>query len=387
MVSVGGCADSASSPAQPETSSGDKAAQSDAENLTTQPPAKVQDDAVGGTSRRDDASVSTTGSQKSKSQGETVAKDDPAIEEPASPTEDDATVDKQAVLSSLEQLSSEARIERLSAIEALDELGPGIFPCVVEALRSGTQAQKRGAATYLIGRVSPGDNETAAALADALGANDQVLRRSALQAVERLPDESLRQTLPALLVLVQNEDEAEAYRSRAVRAISKLGAGDAESVKVLVSLAGEGHDLNLRRSAFFALTKVAPAEVAEKFFLRELAHGTPADLRRLAAKWLGRVAVSEDALMGLVDAFDDPEKVVRMEAVDSLVIIGKPAVAALIRGLDANDVQVRQHSALTLGKLGPLAADAIPALEEHLDDPDLTVRRLASAALRIIRGR
>ena len=288
------------------------------------------------------------------------------------------------VMPLLVQLSSDAPIERRAASEALDALGVQAIPHVSHALQNGSSAEKLGAATYLVGRVSPRDAAAVGGLIAALGAQDDALRHAALQAVERLPNEPLRRALPALVTLAQNRSEEEAYRSRAVRAIGKLDAEGQEASGALIVLAGEDRDLNLRRSIFFTLTKIASPQDAEAFFARELAGDAPEDLRRLAAKWLGRVAVSKESLAALIHAFADSEKSVRLEAVAAVVEIGKPAVPALIEGLDASDDQIRRHAALTLAKLGPLAADAIPALEQHLDDPDEQVRELVAVALKIV---
>ena len=82
--------------------------------------------------------------------------------------------------------------------------------------------------------------------------------------------------------------------------------------------------------------------------------------------------------------FTDADKEVRGAASDALITIGKPAVPALCTGLESSEVQIRQYAALTLGKMGPLAADAVDALRKCREDPDETVRKLAEAALRLI---
>ncbi len=150
----------------------------------------------------------------------------------------------------------------------------------------------------------------------------------------------------------------------------------------LIALAREGDDLNLRRASYFAIMKVAPATVAEDFFQDQLKSDAPADMRRLAAKWLGTVARNDQSLQCLIDALGDADESVRLEAVDALVAIGKPSVPVLIKSLDSTKVDVRRHSVLTLGKMGVFATEAIPALQARLADPDQQVRDLAAAALK-----
>jgi len=286
----------------------------------------------------------------------------------------------------LTQMSSEASIERRAAADALDELGPEAMPSVVKALEGGTELEKRGAALYLIGRVSPAHGDAAAALIGALASTDEVVRHAALQAVERLTTEQVQRALPALAALVANGDETAAYRSRAARAIAKLEGLGGPAVPDLMRVARDDTDLGVRLAVFFTLSKVAPPEEAERFFLEELSGNRQAELRRVAAKWLTRVAVSEKSLQGLTAALGDVEKAVRLEATDSLVAIGRPAVPSLIKALESPDVAVRRHAVVTLGKLGPLAADAVPKLKRLADDPDQEVRALAASALGLIRA-
>ncbi len=155
----------------------------------------------------------------------------------------------------------------------------------------------------------------------------------------------------------------------------------------LVELAQSGDELNLRRASYFAIVKVAPPQVAEAFFQKQLKSNAPADLRRLAAKWLGTVAQDEEALTSLIGAFDDADESVRLEAVNALVAIGRPSVPALIKALDSSNVTVRRHAVLTLGKLGVFASQAVPALNARLTDSDPQVRQLAAEALKLIQMR
>ncbi len=285
----------------------------------------------------------------------------------------------------LDQMASEAEVERRAASDALSEQGEAAVPYLVWGLREGTQRQKCGAATYLIGRVGPRDEPVVRALIDALTHADVPVQRLALQAVERLSQEQLREALPALDVVAREPELGEAYRSRAVRAIAKLGPDGAPALETLETLAQEGDDLNVRRACYFAITKVAPATAAEAFFQKQLTSDIPADLRRLSAKWLGTVTRSEASLEGLVKALGDPDESVRLEAGDALVAIGKPAVKPLIEALDSADVVVRRHAVLTLGKMGYFANQAIGPLEARLNDADPQVRELAAAALQLIK--
>jgi HEAT repeat protein len=288
----------------------------------------------------------------------------------------------------LVQMSSEASIERRAGTEGLDEMGSSVAdPYLTAALESGTEAEKRGAAAYLISRVALQDDAMVAALIGALSSTDDVLRHNAFQAIEKVSREQLGRALPALIELVKNAQEDKAYRVRAVRAIAKLGEGSRSAVPNLLQLAADDATPDLQRAAYDAIAKVATAEEAESFFVEVLKSNPSMDLRRLAAKRLALAAISPQSLTGLVAAFKDPEADVRNEAVNSLLAIGRPALPQLIQGLQDPDVQVRRRAAMTLGKLNNVAVDAVPALQERLQDSDPQVRGLAEASLRLIQGK
>lgn len=289
-----------------------------------------------------------------------------------------------AIFVLLTGMGGEASVERRAASNELDELGEKGIRYVVLGLSEGSNQQKVGAATYLIGRVSPRDSAAAEALIKALSADDAALRHAALQAVEKLAKEQLRAAVQALVAYAQNPTEAETYRSRAIRAITKLEQLGRPATKSLIELAGNSESMVVRRACLFAIAKVASREVAEDFYQTQLQSAESADLRRLAAKWLAGVAGAEESLELLTNALSDSDESVRLEAVDSLVEIGKPALPWLIKALESGDVRTRRHAALAVGKLGLLANEAVPALRARLKDPDQQVRELAGAALKAL---
>ncbi len=287
-----------------------------------------------------------------------------------------------SVLTLLDQMGSEATMERRAASEALDALGEAGMPAIVRGLREGNQQQRRGAAVYLIGRVSPRDADSLPALTKALADQDTTLRHAALQAIEKTAPAQLAQALPALITFARNTTEAEAYRSRAIRAIGKLGQQGSSATAELIELARKDPSTSVRRACFFTIYQVAPRQEAEQFFQEQLKDDSTADQRRLAAKWLARVTTTDRSLACLIDALHDEDKAVRLQAVDSLVAIGKPALPVLVKALDSPNVVTRRHATLAIGKLGVLAATAVPALTARLKDPDSQVRELAKAALK-----
>lgn len=287
----------------------------------------------------------------------------------------------------LVQMASDASIERQAAAESLDEMGATATQYITAALGTGTDAEKRGAAAYLIGRVSLQDDATLEVLIGALGAPDDVLRHNALQAIEKLSDKQLRRALTALAEFAKNAKEETAYRVRAVRAMAKLGAAGREKAPDLFQMARDEATPELQRSAIDAIGKVAAPEEAEAFFLELLKNSPQKDIRRLAATRLIQAVQSPQAVVGLIAAFSDAEAEVRNATINALVAIGRPAVPELIKALDDPNVQVRRRAVLTLGKLNTLAVAAVPDLQKKLQDADPEVRGLAAASLKIIQGR
>ena len=77
----------------------------------------------------------------------------------------------------------------------------------------------------------------------------------------------------------------------------------------------------------------------------------------------------------------DPESRIANRAVESLIIIGKPAIEGLSKKFHDADVYVRISAVGALGQMGPQAPEAIPDLTLLLKDPHPLVREEAIFAL------
>jgi len=74
------------------------------------------------------------------------------------------------------------------------------------------------------------------------------------------------------------------------------------------------------------------------------------------------------------------------EGCKMLANAGKSAVPFLIEAIGEDDVRLRVRGARILGRMGPDAASALPALRKLLDDPDDEARREAARAIARIGG-
>jgi HEAT repeat protein len=118
------------------------------------------------------------------------------------------------------------------------------------------------------------------------------------------------------------------------------------------------------------------------------------EVRRGAALTLEYFVFDPEAAMtALITALNDPDPNVRKNAavsLDSIALcledkeVAKPFVPKLIAKLDSNDKTMTLYIVWTLGKLGPLARDAVPKLTKMLQDKDL--RWAATEALKEIGG-
>lgn len=89
--------------------------------------------------------------------------------------------------------------------------------------------------------------------------------------------------------------------------------------------------------------------------------------------------------VSLIERMGYEDTDVRYAAYDELIAMGKDAVPILVEeGLKHENPAIRNASASTLGKIGPDAADAVPALIEALDDEYSQVKWTAVKSIGMI---
>jgi len=87
----------------------------------------------------------------------------------------------------------------------------------------------------------------------------------------------------------------------------------------------------------------------------------------------------------LVALLGDENGLVRMEAAEALKRIGAPSVPLLERALAADDAEERRLAAVTLGRIGLAASDALPGLRAAAaSDPSPDVRDAAALAAAVV---
>ena len=143
----------------------------------------------------------------------------------------------------------------------------------------------------------------------------------------------------------------------AVKALRRMGPAAERSLPTLAEAAKSDLNIKVRYQAIVALTEIDKQSPFTYETLSSLMlSGEPAKVRETAGKWMTTVGAS-----------------------------AAPAVPSLLQALDSRYPKVRNYAVIALGRIGPLAQAALPALEKVARDDDRkTVRDSAAEAIRQI---
>jgi HEAT repeat protein len=188
-------------------------------------------------------------------------------------------------------------------------------------------------------------------------------------------------------------DEDPKVRIKAIREWGQLGAQGQPAVPHLLKALSDP-DTAVSEEAAAALGKIAPPRTddvhgAIQALGRILASRTATvDGRRYAARALGEAGAEGPAAIGaLKNAVDeDFDSEVRCAAIDSLGKLGsstKEAIPILVKNVSSRNEAICFHALTALASLGPRATEAVPALDELVNDKgvDKSVRMRVAMAL------
>lgn len=241
------------------------------------------------------------------------------------------------------------------AAEAIAAIGPSTVPALIEAFETGNEDTRDGVV--------------------------KALRRFGADAKAALP--ALRRAL---------DDPDWEVRVNAVEGLGALGPAANEAFPKLAGLSQNDPQYGVRFSAVEALSRIEPDVAKVMVHLVRLLDDEDPDIREWALKTLVRRKPDPKAFVPvLIRALEDRSADVRAAAVEALASLGpeaKPAALALVGLLDddalytrlAPDVggltmhgwqfPVRELVPEALGKIGPGARAALPALLEFMRTPD-----------------
>lgn len=173
-------------------------------------------------------------------------------------------------------------------------------------------------------------------------------------------------------------------RELAVVAIADLPVPSAKRVQLLGRALSDPM-ARVRRRAARLLGDFGPNALA---VLPELIRGLrdpDLSVRRDCAGSVGRLGPAAQAsASSLVALFAEPDTRTRVVAATALKRIGRTALPALLRGLHAQDPEVRARCAGVIGHLCPDDPTVADALRQAQTDPNSDVRQAAAVALEFI---
>jgi HEAT repeat protein len=267
---------------------------------------------------------------------------------------------------------------RARAARALGRLGwlaRDSLPLLVNALGDAEPAVRESAA-QAIGQMGP---DALPHLVQMLTHEDKYVRRNAVWALGKLGPLA-KTTMPNLCTALRDTDPRTA--SGAAQALGNMGADAADAIQALTE-AMRGTNIVLCRLAAKALSQIGrealPALIAHLRHRDPFVRGEAA----LALGWIGPAAAS--AVPALMDALRPTRasawRIAPLPAAETPATpITPPQVTP------SADETSRSYAAQALGRIGPAAASAVPALTQALTDTNEQVRQAAEQALRQIQA-
>jgi HEAT repeat protein len=210
---------------------------------------------------------------------------------------------------------------------------------------------------------------------------DKLLRCSAAGALGKLRAD-LKTVVPALVEALKDKESDVRYC--AAVAIEDIGTEARDAVPALIKALKDPDD-SVRSAAIGAIEGIGEAAAEATPLLVDMIKAGAEGEGLLAARALGKMGGR--AVGPLLEALAKEAETdeVRVRLVGALGRIGKPAVQDLAKILSAPEAKVRQAAAMALGRIGPDARDALPALESAAGDKDKLVSTFAKIAIEKIR--
>jgi HEAT repeat protein len=275
-----------------------------------------------------------------------------------------------------EALTDEHLATRQHAAEALAKMGAEAKPAaaaLLRALKDSDAGVRREAATAL-GQVGPAVKaEAFRDLLAALSDRDADVRQAAVRAAMRL-GAPVAADLPVLRGLLERGDPTGEARSFALLALGYLGPEARSAAPAVVEVLLRADSRRLRLLALGALEKIGPdsKELGGKLSAALATFRSDREMRLALVRVLAKLPAEVDAVPALLEALADRDAAISKAAAGGL---GKLADRLdrthsdrLIAALKSPHPSARRFAAEALGKLGPDAADALPALRALLRD-------------------
>lgn len=210
-----------------------------------------------------------------------------------------------------------------------------------------------------------------------------------LDAIRREPLKAMRNATWAFRHAVDDSLRVETAREAAVRVLGKIGPQAVEAVSTLLAMLAD-KNRQVRLTVLRTLGEIGrPAQVVIPQLVQMLVDPVQA-MRKAAAEALPKIdpawaldARVQSTIAGFVEDLKRAAETGQM-ASEALVRVGSPCLPYLIKAMSSSDRVQRENAATTLGRIGPEAREAIPALNNALQDGHGWVRDAATRAIQLI---
>lgn len=246
------------------------------------------------------------------------------------------------------------------------------LPVLVDGLKSNDPHMRMEAIDGLAAIGAP----AVAKVSRLVGADDPPTCRAACEALARM-GRAAEGAVSSLLVALKHDDAD--VRRHAAEALGAVGAWPERTVSALAEALRDDSP-SVRAHAAYALGRFGVAAESAVPALAEVLRDPALQVRLAAVRALGELgSYAAAAVPALAAALRDEAGAVTLAAADALVQIGRPAVPALAEKLE--DRELAPLAATALGRIGPAAQEAVPALTKLLDSGNEETRREAILAL------
>jgi len=268
--------------------------------------------------------------------------------------------------------------------------GPFVRPKVIEALGHKDSVVRRNAAITL-GMMGPEAKDAIPGLIVALKDRESHVPPAAAAAIWQI-DQTAYDVKPILIAALKDAD-SDTRRTVAEALAHKAPEAPEANPDLRLALIEALKDGDVRINSAIALSHIKPpAEEVIPILIANYQSGESySDVREALAR-IGQVAeneVTSALIMAMTtERKNTPDYQYEAQA-DALVKIGgaKKATPVLISALADQDPSIRFWAARVLGRLGPQAKAAVPALKKALNDPDRQVADEAAFALSEVKSR
>ncbi len=256
------------------------------------------------------------------------------------------------------------------ATHSLAEAGPDIVPAMIKAMDDERTVYW---AILVLSELGPDAEPAVPVLAEALGHQDAEVRHEAAQALRAIGAKAAP-AVPELITAL--DDEQVGVQLPSVLALGSIGPAAKDALEKISSLK-ESDDQLLQVCALWAIEKIDPNEERLKTetapVLVNLLLNENQAVRNAAALAVLQLEPGADVVGPLfTEAYGKASEGAQADMIDAAASLGGEVVPRLVVGL--GNPNGRQQAIQILGRIGPDAAEAVPELLKHVDDPNPAIR-------------